>query len=128
MKGQRCLPLADSPARSRRQVNTQSSSVRQCSAELGAVAAKVRLDVCRDVSPATGPPYNAVNSRALFDGDDAPMKGFGLDPKGSQAAADVVRCYYSAIDTRLCHCLHPKEDYGQPGQALTAFEKGFSYQ
>ncbi len=120
-------------------LDTKGSSVRSCAAQIGAAAAKKRVDVCRDVSPATHPPCNAANSCALiedeiarscalFDDDGAPMKGCDTDPKGSQAAADVVRRYYSAIDARdYATAWTQWGDDGRPGQTLAAFERGFDH-
>jgi hypothetical protein len=112
---------------------------RSCADELGAAAAAKRVEVCRNVSPATHPPCNAANSCALIEdeiarscalatGDGAPMRGCGPDPRGAQAAADVVHRYYSAIDAG---------DYstawtqwgpdGRPGQSFAAFRHGFDH-
>lgn len=109
-----------------------------CLAEIGAAAAAPRVAVCRDVSSATRPPCNAANSCALiedeiarscalFDGDAPPMKGCGPDPKGMEAAANVVRRYYSAINARDYDTAWTQwGDGGRPGQTLAAFAAGFA--
>lgn len=115
----------------------KSSSACLCATEIGEADAKVRVDVCRAVSPATHSPCKAINSCALiedeiarscalFDGDGTPMKCCGTDPKGSQAAADVRR-YYSAIDAPdYATAWTQWHDDGRPSQTLAAFEKGFA--
>ncbi|OAN66561.1 hypothetical protein [Sphingomonas sp. TDK1] len=112
---------------------------RRCDAEIGKAAAAQRVNICRTVSPATHPPCNAANSCAmiedeiarscaLFDGDGEPMPGCVVDPKSSQAAADVVRRYYAAIDARDYGTAWTQwGDDGRPGQTLAAFEKGFAH-
>lgn len=112
---------------------------RSCDAEIGKAAAAQRVKLCRNVSPATHPPCNAANSCAmiedeiarscaLFDGDGQPMSGCVVDPKSSQAAADVVRRYYAAIDARDFGTAWTQwGDDGRPGQTLAAFEKGFAH-
>lgn len=109
-----------------------------CLAEIGAAAAARRVAVCRDVSPATRPPCNAANSCALiedeiarscalFDGDAPPMKRCGPDPKGMEAAANVVRRYYSAINARDYDTAWTQwGDGGRPGQTFAAFAAGFA--
>ncbi|WP_370655211.1 hypothetical protein [Sphingomonas aurea] len=91
------------------------------------------------MSPATHPPCNAANSCALiedeiarscalFDGDGPPMKGCRTDPKGMEAAADVVRRYYSALDARDYSTAWTQwGDDGQPGQTFKAFENGYAH-
>jgi hypothetical protein len=132
------LPAAPTPARATI-TTAMTTAQRSCSTEIGAAAAARRVAVCRNVSPATHPPCNAVNSCAmieheiarscaLFDGSAPTMKGCSPDSKGMQAAADVVRRYYSAVDAR---------DYGTawaqwgvngpPGQAFKAFKDGFAH-
>lgn len=115
------------------------TGLRSCAAEIGAAAAARRVAVCRDVSPATRPPCNAANSCALiedeiarscalFDGQGAPMAGCGPAPKGMEAAAAVVRRYYSAIDARdYATAWSQWGDDGRPGQTLAAFEQGFAH-
>jgi hypothetical protein len=115
-----------------------TAAPRSCAAQIGAAAAAQRVKVCRNTSPATHPPCNAANSCAmiedeiarscaLFDGDEPPMKGCGPDPKGMQAAADVVRRYYSAIDARdYATAWTQWGDDGRPGQSFKAFENGFA--
>lgn len=112
---------------------------RSCAAEIGAAAAEKRVRICINVSPATHPPCNAANSCAmiedeiarscaLFDGDGEPVPGCVVDPKGPQAAADVVRRYYAAIDARdFATAWTQWGDAGKPGQTLQAFEQGFAH-
>jgi hypothetical protein len=97
------------------------------------------VNLCIKVSPATHPPCNAANSCAmiedeiarscaLFDGDGEPVQGCTVDPKSSQAAADVVRRYYAAIDARDYGTAWTQwGDDGRPGQTFAAFEKGFAH-
>ena len=112
---------------------------RSCDAEIGKAAAAKQVKICINVSPATHPPCNAANSCAmiedeiarscaLFDGDGQPMPGCTVDPKSSQAAADVVRRYYAALDARDFGTAWTQwGDDGKPGQTLAAFEKGFAH-
>lgn len=116
-----------------------SSELLSCNAEIGEAAAAKRVAICRDVSPATHPPCNAVNSCAmiedeiarscaLFDGKGAPMAGCGPAPKSMEAAAAVVRRYYSAINARdYATAWTQWGDEGRPGQTLAAFEAGFAH-
>lgn len=109
-----------------------------CAEEIGATAAAQRVAICRDVSPATHPPCNAANSCALiedeiarscalFDGNGPPMKGCGPDPKGGEAAANVVRRYYSALNARdYSTAWQAWGDDGRPGQRYADFSKGFA--
>jgi hypothetical protein len=109
-----------------------------CAEEIGATAAAQRVAICRDVSPATHPPCNAANSCALiedeiarscalFDGNGSPMKGCGPDPKGGEAAANVVRRYYSALNARdYSTAWQAWGDDGRPGQRYADFSKGFA--
>jgi hypothetical protein len=111
---------------------------RSCADEIGKAAAAQRVNLCIKVSPATHPPCNAANSCAmiedeiarscaLFDGDGEPVQGCTVDPKSSQAAADVVRRYYAAIDARDYGTAWTQwGDNGRPGQTFAAFEKGFA--
>ena len=41
-----------------------------------------------------------ARSCALFDGKGEPMAGCGPDPKGMEAAANVVKRYYAALNAR----------------------------
>jgi hypothetical protein len=115
-----------------------AAGMRSCRIEIGATAAARKVEVCRNVSPATHPPCNAANSCAmiddeiarscaLFDGRGAPMKGCTTDPKGPVAAADVVRRYYAAIDARdYATAWQQWGDDGRPGQTLASFQAGFT--
>lgn len=116
-----------------------AGQTRSCAAELGAAAAAKRVELCRNVSPATRPPCNAANSCALiedeiarscalFDGDGAPMAGCGPDPKGAEAAADVVRRYYAALDAGdYATAWSQWGEDGRPGQTFAAFRDGFAH-
>ncbi len=111
---------------------------RSCSAEIGAAAADRLVEICRNVSPATHPPCNAVNSCAmiedeiarscaLFEDHGAPMQGCSTNPKDMQAAADVVRRYYAAIDARdYATAWIQWGDDGRPGTTFKAFEDGYA--
>ena len=119
-----------------------TTAQRSCATDTGTAAAARRVAVCLNVSPATHPPCNAANSCAmiedeisrscaLFDDNRPPMKGCGPDPKGMEAAADVVRRYYSAIDAHdYATSWTQWGDDGRPGQtfkAFEAFEAGFAH-
>lgn len=116
-----------------------SSGPRSCAAEIGAAAAARRVEICRNVSPATHPPCNAANSCAmiedeiarscaLFGASDGPIQGCEVDPRGPQAAANVVRRYYAAIDAHDYGTAWIQwGDDGQPGQTLGSFENGFAH-
>ena len=109
-----------------------------CAAEIGTAAAAKRVAICRDVSPATHPPCNAANSCAmiedeiarscaLFDGKGSRMAGCTVDPTSGQAAADVVRRYYAAINARdYATAWTQWGDDGRPGQTFKGFEQGFA--
>lgn len=109
-----------------------------CAAEIGAAAAAGRVATCREVSPATHPPCNAANSCAqiddeiarscaLFDGKGPPMAGCEPAPDSTQAAAAVVRRYYSAINARDYETAWRQwGENGRPGQTFAAFRAGFA--
>jgi hypothetical protein len=109
-----------------------------CAAEIGSAAAAKRVAICRDVSPATNPPCNAVNSCAmiedeiarscaLFDRQGPAVPGCTVDPTSGRAAADVVRLYYSAINARdYATAWTQWGDDGRPGQTFKGFEQGFA--
>ena len=109
-----------------------------CAAEIGPAAAAKRVAICRNVSPATHPPCNAANSCAmiedeiarscaLFDGKGSRMAGCTVDPTSGQAAADVVRRYYAAINARdYATAWTQWGDDGRPGQTFKGFEQGFA--
>ncbi|ANC87639.1 nuclear transport factor 2 family protein [Sphingomonas sp. NIC1] len=109
-----------------------------CAAEIGPAAAAKRVAICRNVSPATHPPCNAANSCAmiedeiarscaLFDGKGQRMAGCTVDPTSGQAAADVVRRYYAAINARdYATAWTQWGDDGRPGQTFKGFEQGFA--
>ncbi|MBB6368143.1 hypothetical protein FHR56_003308 [Xanthomonas sacchari] len=109
-----------------------------CAAEIGADAAAARVATCRAVSPATHPPCNAANSCAMIDdeiarscallGRDGPTTAeCGAAADSPQAAADVVRRYYAAINARDYPVAWQQwgED-GRPGQSYDAFKAGFA--
>ncbi len=116
----------------------ERSGLRSCAAEIGERAAAQRVEVCRNVSPATHPPCNAANSCAmiedeiarscaLLDGEGPPMPGCTVDPRSQQAAAEVVRRYYAALDARDYGTAWTQwGDDGRPGQSFASFEKGFA--
>lgn len=126
------------PAAAATPIRPAQTGLLSCADELGAAAAAKRVAICRDVSPATHPPCNAANSCALiedeiarscalFDGDGPPMKGCGPDPKSGDAAADVVRRYYSALNARdYSTAWQAWGDDGRPGQRYADFAKGFA--
>lgn len=107
-----------------------------CSTEIGAKAAERLAKTCRNVSPATHPPCNVANSCAmisdeiarscaLFDDKDAPIADCQPDPKGTQAAAAVVRLYYSAINARDYGTAWSQRGRGRSAQPiLTAVQSG----
>jgi hypothetical protein len=67
-------------------------------------------------------------SCALFDDNRPPMKGCVPDPKGMEAAADVVRRYYSAIDARdYATAWTQWGNDGRPDQTFKAFVNGFAH-
>jgi|GEM_PF-330282 len=110
-----------------------------CAAEIGRAAAARRVAICRNVSPATHPPCNVANSCAMIedeiarscalgDGQDTPMAGCTTPPDGMQAAADVVRRYYAALNARdYATAWQQWGDNGAPGQTLAAFRQGFAH-
>lgn len=109
-----------------------------CATEIGAVAADKRAAICRDVSPATHPPCNTANSCAmvedeiarscaLFDDKD-PMAGCGSPPKSQEAAVDVVRRYYSALNAHDYGTAWLQwGENGPPNQDLAKFTSGFAH-
>lgn len=113
--------------------------MRSCATELGAKAAQQRVEVCRNLSPATHPPCNAANSCALiedeiarscalFDGQGEPMKGCGPSPTSQAAAVAVVQRYYSALNARdFATAWTLWGENGKPDQPLDAFTSGFEH-
>lgn len=107
-----------------------------CAAEIGAAAAARRVEVCRNVSPATHPPCNIANSCAmieeeiarscaLFDGP--PMADCQPAPKSMQAAAAVVQRYYSALNARDYDTAWRQwGETGPAGQTQAQFKAGFA--
>jgi hypothetical protein len=127
-------PSTPKPART----SVAASQPLSCAVEIGTAAAAKRVAICRDVSPATHPPCNAANSCAmiedeiarscaLFDGKGSRMAGCTVDPTSGQAAADVVRRYYSAINAHdYATAWTQWGDDGRPGQTFKGFEQGFA--
>ncbi|KMM73890.1 hypothetical protein ACP93_19475 [Xanthomonas sp. NCPPB 1128] len=109
-----------------------------CTDQIGADAAAARVATCRAVSPATHPPCNAANSCAMIDDeiarscallgrDAATTAGCGPAADSAQAAADVVRRYYAAIDARdYATAWQQWGEDGRPGQSYAAFKAGFA--
>ena len=127
-------PIAQSTSAS-----ASPAAITSCNAEIGSKAATALAQQCRAVSPATRPPCNGANSCAMirdeiargcvFLGDDAkPALGCRADAIGAQAAADVVRRYYSAIDAHDYATAYSQwEDDGAASkQSYDAFAKGFT--
>ncbi|GAA4339963.1 hypothetical protein GCM10023144_38860 [Pigmentiphaga soli] len=110
-----------------------------CAAQVGAQDAARRVQVCRQVSPATHPPCNAANSCAmieeeiarscaLFDGNGAPMADCRPAPKSAEAAAAVVERYYSAINARDYDTAWRQwGENGPRGQTPAGFRAGFAH-
>ncbi|WP_369944041.1 hypothetical protein [Xanthomonas medicagonis] len=96
------------------------------------------MTTCRAVSPATHPPCNAANSCAMIDdeiargcallGRDGPTTAeCGPAADSPQAAADVVRRYYAAINARdYAVAWRQWGEDGRPGQSYAAFKAGFA--
>jgi hypothetical protein len=109
-----------------------------CAADIGGAAADRLAKTCRNVSPATRPPCNVANSCAimqdeiarscaLFDGKGEPMDGCGPDPKSVEAAADVVKRYYAALNARDYDTAWRQwGNDGPPNQTLDRFRAGFA--
>ncbi|WP_200844868.1 MULTISPECIES: hypothetical protein [unclassified Novosphingobium] len=116
-----------------------SSGPISCAADIGESAARKLVAQCREVSPATRPPCNAENSCAMIRnevargcailGEDfAKTSACASDPIGREAAADVVRRFYEAVNAR---------DYpaawslwgpgGNPMQTLGQFASGYAH-
>ncbi|SFP35425.1 hypothetical protein [Sphingomonas rubra] len=129
---------APAPSAASTPIRTGSARPRSCAAEIGQAAAKARVAVCVNVSPATHPPCNVANSCAmiedeiaracaLFDGQGASMAGCEPAPKSMEAAADVVRRYYAAIDAGDYDTAWSQwGENGRPGQTRAAFQAGFA--
>ena len=112
-----------------------------CSSEIGEAAARKLVAQCIAFSPATRPPCNAANSCAMIRnevargcailGEDAaktPECG-GIDPIGKEAAADMVKRYYAAINARDYASAWTLwgPDGGPSGQTLQAFSDGYAH-
>ena len=109
-----------------------------CAADIGTAAAERLAKTCRNVSPASRPPCNVANSCAimqdeiarscaLFDGKGEPMAGCGPDPKGMEAAANVVKRYYAALNARDYDTAWRQwGNDGPPNQSLARFRAGFA--
>ncbi|AXB76897.1 nuclear transport factor 2 family protein [Novosphingobium sp. P6W] len=115
-----------------------SSAPISCAADIGESAARKLVAQCRAVSPATRPPCNAENSCAMIRNEVArgcailgedfvKTPACAVDPIGSEAAADLVRRFYDAVNAR---------DYaaawslwgpnGNPAQTLEQFANGYA--
>ena len=131
-----------SPARAstaRAQSEVEPSMRLSCSAEIGAAAAAKKVALCRNVSPATHPPCNAANSCALIEDEiargcaflasgDRPLPAScSPDPRSPEAAADVVRRYYAAINAHDYETAWSQWGADGPrGQTFAAFQEGFA--
>ncbi|PHP20845.1 hypothetical protein CG471_05080 [Sphingobium sp. IP1] len=95
--------------------------------------------MCRNVSPATHPPCNAANSCALIEdkiargcaflasGDRPLPASCSPDPRSPEAAADVVRRYYAAINAHDYETAWSQWGADGPrGQTFAAFQEGFA--
>lgn len=112
-------------------------TILSCAAELGVGAAERRAKVCRNVSPATRPPCNVANSCAmiedeiargcaLFEGKGSPVANCEAQPAGMEAAAAVVRRYYSALNARdFDTAWRQWGPDGPPDQTAVRFRAGF---
>lgn len=108
-----------------------------CAADIGEAAARKIVAQCRAVSPATRPPCNAANSCAmirnevargcaLLDEDAETTPECAFSPIGREAAADLVRRFYAAVNARdyaSAWTLWGPE--GNPAQTLDAFTRGY---
>ena len=69
-----------------------------------------------------------ARSCALFDGKGPAMAGCSPAPKSVEAAAGVVRRYYSAINAHDYPTAWSQwGDEGRPGQTYAAFAEGFAH-
>jgi hypothetical protein len=134
------LPAHEAPTPTVENATTPvASGPTSCAAQIGQAAADRLASACRNASPATRPPCNVANSCAmmedeiarscaLFDGKGAPMAECGTAPKSVEAAADVVRRYYSALNARdYATAWAQWGENGPPGQSLAKFEAGFAH-
>ncbi len=111
-----------------------------CAAEIGQAAAEKLAATCRQVSPATRPPCHVANSCEMIREEIARGKAFlartnasqtpkaTADDQSAEAAVDVVRRYYAAIDGRdFADAYRLWGNDGKPsGKSRTAFSRGFS--
>lgn len=110
-----------------------------CAADIGAAAARRLANTCRSVSPATHPPCNVANSCAmmeeeiarscaLFDGKGAPLDECRPAPRSREAAAAVVKRYYTALNARDYDTAWRQWGEGGPrGQTPERFRAGFAH-
>ena len=108
-----------------------------CESEIGREAADSLARQCRAVSPATRPPCDGRNSCALIHDeiargcgmlDEAAATEAGCTPAGGvEAAADVIRRYYSAVSARDYATAYALWNDGgkASGQSFDAFARGF---
>lgn len=133
-------PATDSVARAAPLPSTPAATdePRSCAVEIGRQAADRRTQLCRTLSPATHPPCNVANSCAMIDDEIArscallnragsPPADCRPDPRSDEAAADVVKRYYAALDARdyATAWLQWGQD-GPPNQPLEKFRQGFA--
>lgn len=134
------IPAPAGPAADPAALGFAPSKRLSCSAEIGTAAAAQKAVVCRNVSPATHPPCNAANSCALIEDEiargcailasgDRPLPpSCSPDPTSPEAAADVVRRYYAAINARDYETAWAQWGADGPrGQSFAAFQKGFAH-
>ena len=117
--------------------NARESAPLSCAAELGAARADARVKLCRNVSPATRPPCNTANSCAMIEDEIArgcalledggpPVAGCGPRSASMEAAAAVVKRYYSALGSRdFATARSQWGKAGPPGQTAEQFRAGF---
>ena len=112
-------------------------AITSCNAAIGRAAATRLAAQCRKVSPATRPPCDGANSCAMIRDEIARGCTFlgknadpacRADPAGVEAAANVIRRYYSAIDAHDYSTAY--QDWENEGkasnQSYAAFAKGFA--
>lgn len=130
------MPDPDEPESA---ANAAAARPASCATDIGEAAAQRRVALCRQVSPATRPPCHVANSCAMIedeiarscalidrDRNNPPTPGCSPAPHSIDAAAAVVKRYYSAINARDFSTAWSQwgED-GPPGQARGRFEAGF---
>ncbi|AMG74153.1 hypothetical protein [Sphingopyxis granuli] len=134
-------PATDTAARAAPSPSTPAATdePRSCAVEIGRQAADRRAQLCHTLSPATHPPCNVANSCAMIDDEIArscallsragsPPADCRPAPRSSEAAVDVVKRYYAALDARdyATAWLQWGQD-GPPNQPLEKFRQGFAH-